>query len=229
MTDEKALQFFNDALGVVSAYGETPSRIYVSYRIWEAVDTAGRLDPKSSWRPNEMKYNGASVAVREDYVAERVDVVTKEEEHLLRMMNDLRNRALRDTGVAPVAYELGSEAYARYQRACRSISVAYQGIPVKEIHDAADHVAVQFYSAPPEWCVVSACLALKADDALWGRVRRIDGKNFQVLIEEGELNQEHLVSFADIRANWQRIPDRVVPPSRFLRILGSGSVSNLDE
>lgn len=227
MTDEAAIQFFYDALGVVKAYNETPSRIFVSYRVWEALKLAKVLDSQDAWRPGVITYLGTPVAVREDFAEGRVDVSTKEEAHILALMDELRNRALRDTGVNPVAYELGTEKYELFQRACRSATVSYQGIPVKRVADRVPTwVGIQLFSAPPEWCKHGSCIARKDNDAVWGKVISFRKTDFHVIVRDLEREIDFAVSYADIRADWQLIPDRAVPDSRFARILGGGSVSS---
>ncbi len=228
MTNDEAIKFFQDALDVTAAYGETPARISVSYRIWDAL-LVKKMVSVDQWKPDKTSYKGTSVVVQDGFPEARVLIQTKEEHEIIRALNELRVLAMRDTGVEPVAFELGTSKHELFCRAIGQAATKHLGIPVKEVTSTPSHLGVQLFASPPDWCTVGACVALKNNDMIWGKVARIPTGGFMAIVEDLEMEAENAVSFGELRANWQLVPDRIVPADRFLRILRAASVLSPEE
>lgn len=219
LSDDACVAEFERALAEVRGRGETPARLQVGYRLWEAL--ASRkitvLDKWDSVR-GRTKCGDFDVVVREDFDGSRIRITTLEEEQIFRLLEDMHTRAMRDTGLAPLLFELGSKKAGILERAAGSNGAShYKGVPVVVNLESPDLVSVRLNAEAPTWVRVGAFIAKKEDDEAWGKIVKILPTSVE--LDPNLEPPQATVTFGDLRSSWQAIAPRSKQIDRFLRVL----------
>lgn len=224
MNDGSVWHVLNEALAEAVSRGETPTKLTVGYRIWETIAPFVDQD-KWNASTSHSRFKGMSLVVREDFKPDHLEVTTREEESLLASLDQEMGFAMRDTGLAPLSFEISEDLYNRF---CRKIkSSTYRGIPVRIRSGLDQFVAYEPNYTPPEWCVPGVCLARLDDDRTWAKVLEV--QTSLIVVDELGLERPGKLQLRELRTEWTPIPARVRMMDRFNRLLFSDPVSDQGE